>query len=162
MNIPQAVLTHNNTLLPLVAVHLSKKSVSSPLVKSVPNPLDLRRRKSFHRRAACLVHGFVFLLNDEYEMLCYSRVYGRQLQSVCVDIPNSHNPLPCPSQSNSMELAELREHKQTNSYAHSCTLFLTHIITYCTSRQHIAPLFNSCCISFFNITVFCTNLIRIP
>ena len=35
------------------------------------------------------------MLNDEYEMLCYS--------SVCVDIINSPCLLPCPSQSNSQQ-----------------------------------------------------------
>lgn len=39
------------------------------------------------------MYSLMFVLNDEYEMVCYSSVYEKQLQTVCVDIPNSHNPL---------------------------------------------------------------------
>lgn len=108
----------------------SAKSLSfPPLVKQVPKPQPLSH-KSFHRNAACLVYGLVFVLNDEYEMVCYSSVYEKQLQTV--DILNSHNPLPCLSQSNSMELAELCKYKQTNSYA----------LNY---WQHITPMCGAMC-----------------
>lgn len=71
------------------------------------------------------MYGLVFVLNDEYEMVCYYSVYEKQLQTVYVD--NSHNPLPCLSQSNNLELAELRKHKQTNSYTHSHAHVSLHI-----------------------------------
>ena len=72
----------NNTLLPFFsdsrAAHLSKKSAAPPLMKKVPEP-QRRNHKSFHGKVACLVYGLVFMLNDEYEMMCYSSVYEKEL-----------------------------------------------------------------------------------
>lgn len=72
----------NNTLLLLSsdcrAVQLSKTSVFHPLLKGVPEPQPFSH-KSFQREAACLVYGLVFVLNDEYEMLCYSSVHEKEL-----------------------------------------------------------------------------------
>lgn len=63
------------------------------------------------------------MLNDEYEIVCYSTVYKKQLHTVYADLLNSHNPLPRLSLSNGEGLAELHN---TSTLIHTHT----HIDTY--------------------------------
>lgn len=114
MNIPQTVLTRHNTLLPLLAGHLSIKSVHAPLPTPPPpgeigpHTPHLWHIKVLRGKAALLLHGPVFLLNDESGECVF-------LLSVSSGSDPLHSQILVPRQSQllSMELAPTYENKQS-------------------------------------------------